>query len=114
MTAVAIAPPRARRRRDDITTTGVVLMVLWALAAVGIVYALLRALSAEHLAAYGGRVVAGFLLTLKLVVFSVAIGAVISIRFDVAREECHVDADCPPDDQSTQDAVVNRFIVIYD
>jgi polar amino acid transport system permease protein len=86
MTAVgAISAPPARHSRSDITRTGVVLMALWAVAAVGIVYAISRALNAEHLAQYGGRIAGGFLLTIRLVVSSVLIGAVISIPVAAGR-----------------------------
>jgi len=74
-----------RRWRDDVTTTGIVLMVLWAIAGIGIVYAVSQALNPEHLTEYGGRVISGFLLTIRLVVSSVAIGAVISIPVAAGR-----------------------------
>jgi len=87
MTAVAAiaAPPARRRRRDDITAAGIVLMVLWAIALAAIAFAISRALNAEHLAAYGERLESGFLLTLRLVVSSVVIGAIISIPVAAGR-----------------------------
>lgn len=81
----AIAAPPGRRRRDDITGAGIALTALWVIAVAAIAFAISRALDAEHLDAYGARLVSGFLLTLRLVASSVLLGAIISIPVAAGR-----------------------------
>ena len=85
MTTILLSAPKAPRWRERVTTTGIVLMAVWALLAIAVVWAIARTLDAQYLSAYGGRIVGGFLLTIRLVVSSVAIGAVISIPVAAGR-----------------------------
>ena len=85
MTAIPLSAPKAPRWHKRVTTTGVVLMALWALLAIAVVWAIARTLDAQYLSAYGGRIVGGFLLTIRLVVSSVAIGALLSIPVAAGR-----------------------------
>ena len=82
--ALAAAPPRAHRT-DGITMTGAILVAVWVIVGIVIVWALARSVSGERLADYGGRIFGGFLTTLRLVVVSVGIGAVISVPVAAGR-----------------------------
>jgi polar amino acid transport system permease protein len=84
MTITIAAPPRAGRF-DNVTTTGVVMIAVWVLILVGIVLALASSIDSERIAAYGGRVAMGFLITLKLVAVSLVVGAILSLPVAAGR-----------------------------
>ncbi len=72
----AIRPPVKRAR---ISPVGVMLVGVWVAIGVFLVVALIRGMSADHLATYGPRLLHGLGVTLYLVAASVSLGAVISL-----------------------------------
>lgn len=82
--ALADAPPRAGRL-ENVTMTGVVMIAFWALVLAGIAFALLSSIDSDRLAAYGGRVLMGFGITLKLVAASLVVGVILSVPVAAGR-----------------------------
>jgi len=86
MTAIAaetLPPPHLHTRRWS--ATGVALLGLWALITVLMVWALAHSLTGDRFATYGWRFFAGFWTTIRLVFFSVLIGAIISVPVAAGR-----------------------------
>jgi len=86
MTAITApaAPPLIRRSRGY-TRTGLILIGLWIAFALLVVWTLAHALGGDRLETFGGRIVSGFLTTIRLVVLSVCLGAVISVPIAAGR-----------------------------
>ncbi len=78
------APPPARRS-DGVTKTGIALIVAWVLAGLLVLFALAHSISADKLQSYGVLVLQGFGTTIRLVIVSVLIGAVISLPVAAGR-----------------------------
>ncbi len=76
--AISSAPPRPGRF-DNITTTGVVMIAVWLVIIAAILLALLDSIDSARLGTYGGRVLQGFGVTLKLVGVSLFFGAILSL-----------------------------------
>jgi len=85
MTAVTSEAPPASEKKSSITPLGLVLIAIWALAFIGIAWGLVKSVDAERLAAFGGRIALGFVVTIELVVASMLIGALISIPVAAGR-----------------------------
>jgi polar amino acid transport system permease protein len=85
MSAVLSEAPPAGARRSAIRPLGVVLIALWGLAFVGIAFSLINSVDGERLVTYGGRIAQGFVVTVELVVASVAIGAALSVPVAAGR-----------------------------
>ncbi len=86
MTAIAErAPPIHVRHSRRFTTFGIVLIGLWVVLALLLIWALAHSLGGDRLQMFGGRFVSGFITTIKLVVASVAIGAIVSIPVAAGR-----------------------------
>jgi polar amino acid transport system permease protein len=82
--AISEVPPRPSRF-SNVTTTGVIMITVWAVIIAVILYALFDSINSERLATYGGRVLMGFGVTLKLVVISLLVGAILSLPVAAGR-----------------------------
>jgi polar amino acid transport system permease protein len=60
-------------------------MALWGLAFIGIAFSLFNSVDGERLMTYGGRIAQGFVVTVELVVASVAVGAALSVPVAAGR-----------------------------
>jgi polar amino acid transport system permease protein len=78
-------PAAARRRWTGARIVGLGLMALWALLGLSIIYMLVAGYDPEKVARYGPRIVSGILVTLRLVVMSILLGALISIPVAIGR-----------------------------
>jgi polar amino acid transport system permease protein len=85
MSAAASEAPPVVTRRSAITPLGIILISLWALAFIGIAVSLVRSVDADRMIAFGGRIALGFVVTVELVVASVAIGALLSVPVAAGR-----------------------------
>jgi polar amino acid transport system permease protein len=81
--------PRVALRRSVITPLGIVMAAIWVVILAGLVFALIESISSERLTTYGFRVLVGFGVTLKLVVVSLIVGAVISLPVAAGRLSHH-------------------------
>jgi len=72
-------------RLSSITPLGIALIALWAIAALGVIYAIGERLDPEFIAKYGSRVLSGLVTTLKLVSFSFVIGTLLSVPVAAGR-----------------------------
>jgi polar amino acid transport system permease protein len=82
--ALTAAPPR-HRRFANVTLTGAMMAGVWVLVLAGILYALYDSIDSERLTTYGGRILIGFGVTLKLVTVSLLIGAILSLPVAAGR-----------------------------
>jgi polar amino acid transport system permease protein len=85
MSAILSEAPPSGSRRSTIRPLGIVLMALWGLAFIGIAFSLFNSVDGERLMTYGGRIAQGFVVTVELVVASVAVGAALSVPVAAGR-----------------------------
>jgi len=86
MTAVAadsLTAPKMLTRRFSVV--GIILIAFWVLVVLLMVWALARSITGDRFETYGWRFLSGFWTTIRLVVFSVCIGAVISVPVAAGR-----------------------------
>jgi polar amino acid transport system permease protein len=83
--AVVAPPVRALGPLAHVTPTGIAMIAIWILVAVGVVLALLHGVDAERLSTYGPRIWDGYMTTLRLVAISLAAGAVLSFPIAMGR-----------------------------
>jgi polar amino acid transport system permease protein len=83
-TSVTAAPPRGGRFAN-VTPAGIAWMVFWFLAAIGIAFLMVSSVDTERFAKYGWRFGDGLWTTVKLVVTSLVLGAVISLPVALGR-----------------------------
>jgi polar amino acid transport system permease protein len=72
-------------RTDQVTKLGIVLVGLCVLVAIAAAYALAQSISAESVARYGPRILAGFLMTLELTAITFVVGVLLSIPVAMGR-----------------------------
>jgi polar amino acid transport system permease protein len=85
MTMALTGAPTRPGRFDNVTTTGVLMITAWALIVAAIVFALYESIDSERLGTYGGRILMGFGITLKLVAVSLFVGAILSLPIAAGR-----------------------------
>jgi polar amino acid transport system permease protein len=85
MSAILSEAPPSGARRSTIRPLGIVLMALWGLAFIGVAFSLFNSVDGERLMTYGGRIAQGFVVTVELVVASVAVGAALSVPVAAGR-----------------------------
>src|SRR5258708_28272044 len=76
----AVRPPVPRPR-----VVGIILISIWLVIFAGLIAAFLSSITGERLGRYGPLIVSGFFTTIKLVAFSILIGAVISFAIAAGR-----------------------------
>jgi polar amino acid transport system permease protein len=81
----ASAPMGPPREMSDSRMTGIVLLMLWFLLGLGLASLLVSGYDPEKIARYLPRILRGLLVTIELVVWSVVIGAVLSIPVAAGR-----------------------------
>lgn len=81
----AAAPPAARRRRGRARVAGLVLLTLWAAFFAALLWMLIAGYDPEEIARYLPRVLSGVVVTVELVVYAMAIGALISLPVAAGR-----------------------------
>lgn len=85
MTAVLTAAPARPRRTEGVTIAGVVAIGIWVIILAVVIVTLMASIDSDRLATYGGRIAYGFLTTLRLVAWSVVVGAILSLPVAVGR-----------------------------
>jgi polar amino acid transport system permease protein len=81
--------PRIALRRSVITPLGIAMAAMWVVIFAALLYALFESISSERLTTYGGRILIGFGVTLKLVILSLFIGAILSLPVAAGRLSHH-------------------------
>jgi polar amino acid transport system permease protein len=79
-TSTAMHPPVPRP-----SVIGIILISIWLVIFAGLIAAFLSSITGERLGRYGPLIVSGFFTTIKLVTFSILIGAVISFAIAAGR-----------------------------
>jgi polar amino acid transport system permease protein len=85
MTAILTAASARPRRTEGVTIAGVVAIGIWVIILAVVIVTLMASIDSDRLATYGGRIAYGFLTTLRLVAWSVVVGAILSIPVAVGR-----------------------------
>jgi polar amino acid transport system permease protein len=85
MTAILTAAPARPRRTEGVTIAGVVAIGIWVIILAVVIVTLMASIDSDRLATYGGRIAYGFLTTLRLVAWSVVVGAILSIPVAAGR-----------------------------
>jgi polar amino acid transport system permease protein len=85
MTAILTAAPARPRRTEGVTIAGVVAIGIWVIILAVVIVTLMVSIDGDRLATYGGRIAYGFFTTLRLVAWSVVVGAILSFPVAVGR-----------------------------
>lgn len=83
--AISTLRPPPASHLENVTVAGIALIVFWTIVGAAVIYGLAESVDGERLEKYGGRILTGYLTTLKLVGLSFVVGAVLSVPIAAGR-----------------------------